>query len=190
MPAKPAPTKPEPTQLAPVLPNQEPVQKDVCPPIVPYQPYCYEVSPMMPGSGFPPGVCPPEGVPVEQVASQVYPTFPGVEFTEKHHWEESSSSYSAFINQAPSHVNQIPQENSQKPWAQFSQMPIENEPTSHVAGAAQKPNVAHKPNAPTHTAVHPTITLPVKEDCGCGPSFPTASNFQVDGMMQGATSGK
>ncbi|NRG30435.1 SafA/ExsA family spore coat assembly protein [Bacillus circulans] len=190
-PVKPAPTKPVPPKLAPVLPNQEPIQKDVCPPIVPYQPYCYEVSPMMPGSGFPPGVCPPEGVPVEQIASQVYPTFPGVEYTEKHHWEESSSSYSAFINQAPSHVNHAPQQNNQKPWVQYSQMPKENlhhiveEPFSHVAGAA------HKANAPTHTAVHPTITLPVKEDCGCGgPAFPPASNFQVEGMMQGAASGK
>ncbi|MEK4973487.1 SafA/ExsA family spore coat assembly protein [Niallia sp. FSL R7-0648] len=190
-PVKPAPTKPVPPKLAPVLPNQEPIQKDVCPPIVPYQPYCYEVSPMMPGSGFPPGVCPPEGVPVEQIASQVYPTFPGVEYTEKHHWEESSSSYSAFINQTPSHVNHAPQQNNQKPWVQYSQLPKENlhhkieEPFSHVAGAA------HKANAPTHTAVHPTITLPVKEDCGCGgPSFPPASNFQVEGMMQGAVSGK
>ena len=164
---------------APVLPKQEPIQQEVCPPIVPYQPYCYEVSPMMPGSGFPPGVCPPVGVPVEQVAPQAYPTLPGVEYTEKHKWEESSSSYSPYTNggfQAPAHGNHVPQEYYQQPLVQYGQMPVEHhhhkgEESSYVAGTA------YQPYAPTHTEpVQPSYNLPYKEDCGCGaPSFPQAA---------------
>jgi len=164
---------------APVLPKQEPIQQEVCPPIVPYQPYCYEVSPMMPGSGFPPGVCPPVGVPVEQVAPQAYQTLPGVEYTEKHKWEESSSSYSPYTNggfQAPAHGNHVPQEYYQQPLVQYGQMPVEHhhhkgEESSYVAGTA------YQPYAPTHTEpVQPSYNLPYKEDCGCGaPSFPQSA---------------
>jgi len=180
-----------PSAPAPVLPKQEPVQQDLCPPIIPYQPYCYEVSPMMPGSGFPPGVCPPEGVPVEQVATQAYPALPGVDYTEKHKWEESSSSYSAYKHgQLPAHGKQVPHEYYQQPLVQYGQMPVEHhnhkkeESSSYVAGAG------YQPHAPTQTApVLPAYNLPYKEDCGCGaPSFPQQP-VSNEGMGQGYAPG-
>ncbi len=180
--------------VKPVLPKQETaVQPEACPPIVPYQPYCYDVSPMMPGNGFPPGVCPPAGVPVEQVAPQAYTPLPGVEYTEKHKWEESSSSFSAYSHgQVPS--NFVPQEYYQQPLVQYGQMPVEHqqhkkeESSSHVAG------LGYQPYAPTQTApVLPSHGLPYKEDCGCGapsfpqqqPAYPIDNSFQLEGMGQG-----
>ncbi|WP_400242626.1 SafA/ExsA family spore coat assembly protein [Niallia sp. JL1B1071] len=186
-----------PPKPAPVLPKQEPVvQQEACPPIVPYQPYCYEVSPMMPGSGFPPGVCPPAGIPVEQLASQATP-FPGVEYTEKHKWEESSSSYSAYTHgQVPVHGSHVPHEYYQQPLVQYGQMPVEHQhhkkdESSEVTG------LAYQPYVPTHAApVLPSYDLPYKEDCGCGapsfpqqPAYPTSEGFQVEGMGQGYAPG-
>ncbi|MGO5011335.1 SafA/ExsA family spore coat assembly protein [Niallia sp. Sow4_A1] len=200
LPPKPAPVVPKEKAVKPikaVKPEKPVVQQDECPPIVPYQPYCYEVSPMMPGSGFPPGVCPPAGIPVEQLGSQATP-LPGVDFTDKHKWEESSSSYSAYTHgEAPVHGSNVPPDYYQQPLVQYGQMPVEHQhhkkESSDIAGLGHQPFVP----TPTHTApVLPSYNLPYKEDCGCGaPSFPQQSafpaseGFQLEGMGEGYAPG-
>ena len=180
---------PKPTVVMPPVkqPVVEPVQQEPCPPIIPYQPYCYEVSPMMPGSGFPPGVCPPT-VPVAQMP-ETYNSLPGVAHTDHMHWEESSS-YAGHQYGGHSHAGmaqQPPADYYQQPLVQYGQMPVgmnymggnQEESSSDVMGVNYAP----------HVTPQVSYQLPFKEDCGCnGPSmhqstYAAPETFQAEGTM-------
>ncbi|HWJ79321.1 MAG TPA: SafA/ExsA family spore coat assembly protein, partial [Niallia sp.] len=182
-------TPPKPVVIPPVeKPVAAPVQQEPCPPAIPYQPYCYEVSPMMPGSGFPPGYCPPP-VQFEQMP-ETYSNVAPVNQTV--HWEESSSSSIDHHYGGNPYVGMTQQPTPdyyQQPLVQYGQMPVglnymqgnQDESSSlEVMGMSHTPNVAQP--AP--------FQLPFKEDCGCnGPSihqqpmYQAPETFQVEGTM-------
>ncbi|GKU81419.1 SafA/ExsA family spore coat assembly protein [Niallia sp. NCCP-28] len=186
----PEPVKPEP----PKMHIEAPVQ-DVCPPIIPYQPYCYEVSPMMPGSGFPPGVCPPS--PLEQMPMQYEQTpMPGVMHGEYTKWEEESSSSSHMHHYGkvaggyqPSAVQSktgypemgnIPAEYYQQPLVTYGQMPTEH-------GYNQKHSYQQESssNSIGHHIHHtPMPYSPAQaDDCGCGgPAIPQPGIYGEQGF--------
>ena len=183
----PAPVKPEP----PKMHVEAPIQ-DVCPPIIPYQPYCYEVSPMMPGSGFPPGVCPP--APCEQTPMQQYEQMPmpGVAPAEYAKWEEESSSshmhhhgkvagaYQPFAGYPE--TDHIPQSYYQQPLVTYGQMPTEH-------GYVEKHSYQESSSDYTgHTGYHhapmamPYSAAPA-DDCGCGgPAIPQPGIYGEQGF--------
>ncbi|PKG24416.1 SafA/ExsA family spore coat assembly protein [Niallia nealsonii] len=187
----PAPLKPvEP----PKMHIEAPVQ-DVCPPIIPYQPYCYEVSPMMPGSGFPPGVCPPS--PLEQVPMQ-YEQMPGVTHGEYTKWEEESSSsshmhhygkvagaYQPSVMQSKAgypEMGNIPADYYQQPLVTYGQMPTEhgyNEKHSYQQESASNSIGHHIYQAPMQMPYIPAQ----KDDCGCGgPAIPQPGIYGEQGF--------
>ncbi|MED4055887.1 SafA/ExsA family spore coat assembly protein [Niallia taxi] len=195
---KPVPQKPvaeKPVNIAPIV-KEEPKQ-EVCPPIIPYQPYCYEVSPMMPGSGFPPGVCIPEGVPMETYPMdhtyQAPMVMPAHGHGVKHKWEESSSSYNTPFTpstQPFQHAQVSPMHGhmempvQQQPFQNYGHMPMH---TSYdMNESSDYTNVA--PAAYTAPAQMQMPQLPFKEDCGCGgPAvpFPSHTHSAPMGMQQG-----
>ncbi|MFT8323504.1 MAG: SafA/ExsA family spore coat assembly protein, partial [Bacillus sp. (in: firmicutes)] len=186
---QPAP-KPIVKEKPPKMHVEAPVQQEVCPPIIPYQPYCYDVSPMMPGSGFPPGVCPPEPIASEQIPIQ-YETLPGVAPTNYQPWQDESSSCNDVsypsqygevagaynqnpygIQPAPAYpeAGNIPQEYYQQPLVTYGQMPAEN---GHVISQQYKQESSDYIGTPSTPAApfQMPYTAPAADDCGCGAPF-------------------
>ncbi|WP_445490156.1 SafA/ExsA family spore coat assembly protein [Niallia sp. 03133] len=175
----------------PIVKETVPVQQEVCPPIIPYQPIC--VSPMMPGSGFPPGVCPPVPIETEQI--------PGVAPTAYHHWQDESSSHPYMPHhtqhgevggaynpygsmQAMPQAGNIPHEYYQQPLVHYGQMPVEH---GHDVPHPYKQESSSDYMGMMHTTPSDPMQMPYSgpamDDCGCGgPSMPQAGHYPEHGF--------
>ncbi|MGP7816845.1 SafA/ExsA family spore coat assembly protein [Niallia sp. 01092] len=165
----------------PIVKKEAPIKQEVCPPIIPYQPIC--VSPMMPGSGFPPGVCPPDPCAAEQMPTH-YETLPGVEHTHYQHWKDESSSSShmqyhthhkgveGYAMPTYHETGNIPKEYYQQPLVAYGQMPAEH---GHVLPKQYKQESSSDFMGKMHMqpTQMPYSSPPAADDCGCGgPSMP------------------